>query len=76
MTTVQTKCTEGLEERFKLAALDEESTVLLTMWIHMIAKNMRSLGLDTVFKIPNQSFTEEQDILVNWTALATIDIGA
>ena len=34
------------------------------------------MSLNTVFKLPKQDFTEEQDIWINWTTLATIDIGA
>ena len=74
MNTVQEKYKEGLEAWFRLAAVDETSDVLITSWIEMIAQNMETLGMDTVFKIPNATNTHETDLLIDWTSIALIDI--
>ena len=76
MATVQEKCTQGLDAQFKLAAFDEQSSVLLTTWIEMLEKSMKILGMDTIFKIPKSNQTAEQDLLRNLTALPHADVDA
>ena len=56
---------KGME--FKLAGPDEKNNdTTLTFWFQALAEKLKHYGLDTVFTIPNASWTSETYIAESW----------
>ena len=63
-TEVQKTCSAGISD--KLGKEDEDTGISLTMWIELLASNIVKQGMDTVFCIPNSTWTSEVFILEDW----------
>ena len=68
-------CKAGLSN--KLAAVDSKHTETnIVDWFADLASQMMELGLDTVFRIPNASWTEEVHILHKWGEIKAAKVNA
>ena len=61
---VQELCKKGIS--YKLGNYNEKSDVSFTLWIETFAKHCTDNGMDTVFRIPNSTWTKETFILEEW----------
>ena len=51
----------------KLGGNSEKSGVSFTLWMGMLSAGLNQLGLDTVFRIPDKTWTEESTIFTDHT---------
>ena len=60
LSSFLTRLEQGTKE--KLGSNDQKSDVTFQMWIREQAQAHEELGLDTVFKIPNTTWTDEVEM--------------
>ena len=61
---VQTKNETGIE--YKLGRTEKDSDVSLTLWIGVLAQDIEEKGLDSIILVPNDTWTEETNIIQNY----------
>lgn len=63
-TDFQSSMEHGME--FKLGGKNEKSKIDLVFWFQALATNLVKFGLDTVFRVPTDSWTKEIFIAQDW----------
>ena len=62
--TVQQTCKAGIEE--KLGKVIEKNDFAFTLWVGKLKKRIEENGMDTVFRVPDSTWTSEIYILEDW----------
>ncbi len=66
-TSIQASCCAGISKGIhKLKAMDEDDGILTTTWLSLIKHEIESRGMDSVFRVPNASHTDEICLLESW----------